>query len=471
MPAIHISSMRKGTKSMTFSISRPNMSRRRFLETSAVTVGSAMGAGLLLDACNTSTSSTPTGSSKTTVTVMYASNEFTKAYVSEFEKLNPDLTISFIEFDQTRLDAMMAANTPPDFVRGTGVGSANYSARGLALNLDPYLAKSTVLKASDLVDANNTWRWNGKQTGSGSYYGIAKDWSQDAMLWVNDAVFEKANVAPLSSTTPTTFDNLMEIAKKITVRQGGKIQTYGIDPSWVYCNGVINQMIQQQGGQYFNSDLSQIDYTTTEGKNAIQWYVDFAKAHVGFSPFDPDADGAGNDTPSYLANRLGIVVDGYWFGGNVSTATDALKAKSRLLPAPQMGSNRVSACFSATGAWIPATSKNKDAAWKVMEYFIGGTPAHDRAASGWGLPSLKSLLNDVPQKLAYQQEAYTVAQDELSHLSIQPDSPYITGTTLNTLFDKYMQQAVKGQITVSSAAEKITADANQHIQQTKQQLS
>lgn len=457
---------------MSFSISRSNMSRRRFLETSALTVGSAVGASALLDGCNTSNStSTSGGGSKTTVTVMYASNEFLPAYIKEFENLNPDLKISFIEFDQTRLDAMMAANTPPDFVRGTGVGSANYSARGLALNLDPYLAKSTVLKTSDLMAANNTWRFNGKQTGSGSYYGLAKDWSQDATLWVNDALFENAHVAPLSDTTPTSYDTLLEIAKKITVRQGGKIQAYGIDPSWVYCAGVVDQMILQQGGQYFNSDLTEIDYATAAGKRAIQWFVDFAKAHVGFSPFDPDADGAGNDTPSYLASRLGMVVDGYWFGGNINTASAAVQAKSRFLPAPIMGSNRVSACFSATGAWIPASSKNKDAAWKVMEYFIGGTPAHDRATSGWGLPSLKSLFNQIPQKLAYQKQAYTTAQNELKYLSVQPDSPYITGTTMDTLFDKYMQQAVKGQITVSSAAEKITTDANQHIQQTKQQLA
>ena len=134
---------------MLDSIKTSIMSRRRFLASSALTVGSLASAGTLLDACNTITSSSSsagTGKSVTTLTVMYASNEFTKDYIAEFEKLNPDLKINFIDFDQNRLDAMLAANTPPDFVRGGGVGSANISARGLALNLDPYLAKSKVLK-------------------------------------------------------------------------------------------------------------------------------------------------------------------------------------------------------------------------------------------------------------------------------------------------------------------------------------
>jgi multiple sugar transport system substrate-binding protein len=465
LSAAYISSMKKGKKRMSFSISRSNMSRRRFLETSALTFGSVLGAGALLDACSTSSSG-----GKTTVTVMYASAEFGTAYVNEFEKLNPDLKINFIEFDQTRLDAMLAANTPPDFVRGVGVGSANYSARGLALNLNPYLAKSTAIKTSDLAVANNTWRFDGTRTGSGPYYGLAKDWSQDGMLWANDALFEQANLAPLSDTAPTSYDAILEAAEKLTVRQGGAIKVYGIDPQWVYCAGVIHQMILQQGGQYFSSDLSQADYTTAEGQRAIQWFVDFAKAHAGFSPFDPDSAGAGNDGPAYLASRLGMIIDGYWFNGTVTTASAAVRAKSRFMPAPQMGSHRVSTCFGATGAWIPASSKNKDAAWKVMEYFIAGTPGKDRASSGWGLPSLNSFFPLMPQQQAYQKQAYAATEAELKYFSVLPDSPYVTALTLDTIFDTYMQQAVKGQISVSSAAAKITTNANQTMKQSKQQI-
>src|SRR5438270_13894494 len=115
---------------MSYPTRTSTISRRRFLTTSAATVGALAGAGSLLDACNTSTTTGPGGKSVTTVTVMYANNEFSQDYINAFEKANPDIKINFIVYDRTRLDAMLAANTPPDFVRGTGLGSASYSARG-----------------------------------------------------------------------------------------------------------------------------------------------------------------------------------------------------------------------------------------------------------------------------------------------------------------------------------------------------
>ncbi|HZR42258.1 MAG TPA: twin-arginine translocation signal domain-containing protein, partial [Ktedonobacteraceae bacterium] len=100
------------------------MTRRRFLTRAALAAGTAAGAGAFLNACNTSSSPTSSSSSgsKTTLTVMYANNELTPAYITEFEKLNPDITIKFIESDATRLNAMLSAGTAPDFVRGGAVG-------------------------------------------------------------------------------------------------------------------------------------------------------------------------------------------------------------------------------------------------------------------------------------------------------------------------------------------------------------
>src|SRR5258707_10994294 len=97
-----------------------SMSRRRFLTTSAVTVSTLAGAGILLDACDTSAPSS--GSvTKTTLVVMYNPGELTPAHITDFQKLNPDIKINFLTYDQVRLNAMFAAGTPPDFVRAAGV--------------------------------------------------------------------------------------------------------------------------------------------------------------------------------------------------------------------------------------------------------------------------------------------------------------------------------------------------------------
>jgi len=444
------------------------MTRRRFLTNSALTAGAVAGAGTLLEACNTSTTKS---SSTTTLTVMYASNELTKAHINEFKKLNPDITITFIEFDATRLNAMLSSGTPPDFVRGAAVGSAQNNARGLALALDPYLAKSTVLKATDLLPINDSWRWNGKVSGQGPYYGISKDWSLDTTLWYNQDIFDKAGLPALNSTEPITYDQLLTIGTKLTNKQGGKIAVYGLGVEWDWgVDGQVLSMIKQQGGSlYTNADYSQVDFTQPTAKKALEWYVEFMNATVGPSSLNPIADG--QDAPSFLSNRMGITQDGYWFGGNVYTASTALKAGSRLAPAPQMGSVRYSPCFAGQGAWIPAASKHPDEAWRLMEYFMTGTPAHERAISGWGIPSLKSLLPLMPQSLPYQQQAYASTQNELKYNGILPDSPYISIANYDTILKKYLQQVVKKQITLDSACQQATHDANALLAQGKSRLA
>lgn len=447
------------------------MSRRRFLTNTALVAGSVAGAGTLLEACSTSntpTTTTSSGKSVVTLTVMYASNEFTKAYVQEFEKLNPDIKINFVENDTQRLNAMFAAGTPPDFIRGNAIGSASNNARGLALALDTYLEQSKVLKKSDLLGINNAWRWDGKQTGQGPFYGLSKDWSLDATLWYNGALFEKAKIAAPSTTEPITYDQLFTMAEKLTVKSGGKTQIYGFGTEWAWgLIGPIMAMVSQQGGKLYNADYSQIDFTIPEAKKAIEWYVNFASLGIGPSSLDPLPDGS--DESTFVANRMGLTQDGYWFGGNFTTDTNMQK-NAHLIPAPQMGSTRFSPCYAGVGAWIPAKTKYPEQAWRLMEYFMTGTPAHDRAKSGWGIPSLQSLTSEMPQTMPYQQEAYASTQNELKYLGLLPDSPYTSIGNFSTIIDQYIVQVVKKKISLDTACQQITSDANKLLAQGKQQL-
>ncbi|HVU70451.1 MAG TPA: extracellular solute-binding protein [Ktedonobacteraceae bacterium] len=443
------------------------MSRRRFLTSSALAAGSVVGAGALLGACDTGTT-TSNGKSVVTLTVMYASNEFTKDYIAEFEKNNPDIKISFVEYDDTRLNAMIASGNPPDFIRGAAIGSANQNAKGLALALDPYLEKSSVLKRSDLLDINNAFRWDGKQTGQGPYYGICKDWSLDATLWYNGSLLEKAGIAAPSTTDPITYDQLFSMAEKLTVKSGGKTQVYGFGAEWAWnLIAPIFAMVGQQGGQLYNSDFSQIDFTIPAAKKAIEWYINFASAGIGPSSLNPLPDGS--DQSTFVANRMGLTQDGYWFGGNFTSDANMQKY-ARLIPAPQMGSNRFSPCYAGQGAWISAKSKHPDEAWRLMEYFMTGTPAMDRAKSGWGIPALKSLQQYMPQDMDYQKEAFASTQNELKYVGLIPDSPYASISSYNTIIDKYIQQAVKKQISPDTACQQITQDCNKVLVQGKQQL-
>ncbi|MCW6005765.1 sugar ABC transporter substrate-binding protein [Micromonospora sp. CPCC 205371] len=443
-------------------------SRRRFLAGSALVVGGAATAPLL-GACDASSSGSGESSGTTTLTVMYASNELTKEHIADFETKNPGIKITLIENDDTRLNAMLASGNPPDLVRGAAVGSANNNARGLATSLDPYLEKSSVLKKDDLLPVNDSWRWDGKKIGAGPYYGITKDWSQDATLWYNQALFAQAKVAPLSTTEPVTYDQLLEIARKLTVQKDGKTVVYGLGIEWQWgLYGPLAAMVMSQGGSLYSEDLTQTDVTTPQAKRALKWLVDLAQSGAAPSSLNPLADGA--DLSTFMAKRMAITQDGYWYGGNFIEAAADLKDNIRMAPAPVMGDKRVSPCYAGQGAWIPAKAKNKDAAWKLMEYFMGGPPAEERAKSGWGMPALKSLLPLMPQELPYQQEAFRTAQAELAYNVPLPDSPYVTIANWITTLNQYIDQAARKKITLDVAAQKITEDINKLLKQGKDRI-
>jgi len=440
------------------SLPQSPMTRRRFLAASAGVAATAA-----LPACASSVSTGGGGKGKTTVTVMTngvkgRNSEFgTEAQIAAVEeKLR--IKIELINFDITKLTAMLSSGNVPDIVRGLGVLDTPYLvAHEVALNLDPYFAKSTVLKADDIDPINDVWRYDGTKQGAGPRYGMAKDWSQDAMFWYNTALFDQAKVAYPSDTTPVTYDEWLDMGKRLTQRVGGQTKVYGMSANGLGYTNLFMTMTAQQGGRIFNEDLSTVDFTSPEAVKALAWYLEYAKADVGPTPVNPDPNGW--DWPTYEANRMAMANDGYWFGGMISTDAKIAPA-SRLAPAPQFGGTRLSPCAAATGYWISKASKNKDAAWRLFEWYFGQEPATERAKSGAGIPSLKSLHSLLPQDQPYQKQAYAVQMNELKYFSVQSFTPYVRSDALDGVINAALPAAIKNGTSAAKLADTLTTNMN-----------
>ncbi len=445
------------------------MSRGRFLTNSALAAGAAVGAGSVFSKLDLEAAKAARDDAGSTVTVMYQSGEFTAAYQKQFQQLNPDLKLNFIEFSQTRLSAMLANGTPPDVIRAAGATDVPfYALLGDLEPLDSYFAKSTVLPVSDMEPVNKLFQWDGKSQSTGPRYGADKDWSLDQQLWYNGSLFKQAGVPIPSSTTPLGYDELLALGKKLTVRKGGKTVVYGLcvgfDVQWIYVQ-MANQMASQ-GSSMFSPDGLTASFTSPEALKVLQWYTDVAQAHVAVSALDPEPLG---QFGLFQANRVAIVQSGYWWGGAVVGTKALNNSNCGLLPAPQFGAKRTSGCSGGVGAVIMKNAANKDGAWRVLEYFLGpkNQPAIDRAKSGWGLPAFKQLEADLPATLPWQKEAIACVKNELKYFTPGQYSPYITIAEAGTLFDQYMTPAYKGQTTVAKAAAQLEAAFNKKIKQTK----
>ncbi|MET8213398.1 extracellular solute-binding protein [Streptomyces sp. NPDC005373] len=446
-----------------------SLDRRRFL---AVSAGSALGASAL-SACAASVDNGggsggkgSGGGGKTTLTVMSNDGELGSKEVIAYAEQTLGVKISLVTYDMTKLNAMLASKNPPDLVRGYGALDTPYfAARGLMTDLDSYFAKSSVIKVSDLDPVNDLWRFDGKKQGSGPRYGMAKDWSQDAMFWYRTDLFDAAKLDHPSATEPLSYDEWLDLGKQLVKRRLGKVKVYGMNAGGGNIQ-MFQQMTASAGGSLFADDLASLDFSSPEALKALSWYLEYAKANIGPSPANPNPDGW--DWPAFQASRMAMSSAGYWFGGTIGADAKLTKV-SRFAPAPQLGGgHRISPCFGATGYWMPKDAKNKDLAWKLFEWYMGGKPAKERAGSGLGISALKSMRSMMPQGTRYQKQAYEVQQQELPYLQVMSMTPYVQSTALDAVINKVLPGAIKSGTSAGKVADALNKQMNAAIAQGKE---
>ena len=443
------------------------LSRRRFLGGAAALVGAAAGSSLLAScAVGAGSGGGGSGRKSSTLTVMMPPSEVTDEVIAGFEAANPDIKINLIQFDRTRLTAMLAAGDPPDIARENATYSAFFAVRGLAENLDPYIQSSSVIKESDLAPIQDLWRFDGKTQGQGPRYGLTMDYSQDAMIWANQALFEQANVPVPSDTTPLSFEEIPELARRLTkITDNDATAVFGYGGEVNLTMPQLAHMVAAQGGRLYNEDFTRVDFSSPEALKAIQFWLDLARAGVSYGPTRPNP--AGWDGAAYQAGRLAMFSAGYWFGAGLANVPE-IQQQSKFLPAPTFAGKRISPSYAGAGVWIPAKAKNKEGAWRFIEYFIGGEAAKKRAESGRGLPPLRSLESSLPRETPYQKQWYDTQQRELPFFDVVVvGSPYVSSASLISILTTEFKAAVPGGKSAGQVADSLNRQINELIAQEK----
>ncbi|QIY74208.1 extracellular solute-binding protein [Streptomyces sp. RLB1-33] len=440
------------------------LSRRRFLTFSAA--GAATGAAAL-SGCALQVSTGVSGSGET-VTLMVKPDDISPELVKKAQK-DIGIKIVTVRYDLTKLIGMMTNGNPPDLVRGLGAVDAPYfAARGVMEELDAYFARSSVLHLDDLDPVNDLWRYDGRTQGEGPRYGMAKDFSQDSMYWYNTALFDKAGIDYPPETEPVTYEEWLDSAKRLTRRKDGQTTVFGGSYNGVLTPNLLASLTVSAGGSLFTDDFSRVDFTTPEARKALGWYIDYCRAKTGPSLIQPDPNAW--DGPTYQANRMAMSNSGYWLGGLINT-DKKLASISRLAPAPVFeGGRRISPCQAGTGLWMPRKARNKDAAWRVFEWFFGEAPAKARASSGWGIPTLKSLRSLMPAQEEYQKRVLRAQNAELRHFSVIAFTPYATADSLYALFNQIAPAAMQGQMSVDTLAGRLDSVMNEQLKRGKEQV-
>lgn len=437
--------------------------RRQFLRGAGIAAAGATAAAL------TGCAASVRGSG-TVLQVVSHSSELDDELIAGFERANPDIRISLIQASWDVVVTMLAAGTPPDLVRGSGASDTSFLvARDLAEPLDDHLDRSALLHRADLDPVNDLWRHDGRTQGVGPYFGLCKDYSCDLTLWVEKDHLDAAGVALPSVETPLSYAQVLAIAKQTNRVSGGRSDVLGFGS--VFAGkpdfGWLHAMMASAGASPFSPDGAEVDLTVPAGLAAIDWFLELIAADVTPSFIAPQSI---DDTGLYVAGRVAMLQSGYWTTGLVGDADPAVRAASHLLPAPQLGSTRVSPCLGGTGMWIPKQSSNKQAAWRFMEYYFAGPPAVERAKSGWGTPSLRSLVPLLPTAEPFQQRSLATQLAESRYFKVLPFTPYARADALGTALSAAFEPGFRARRGAARIAAEATRTMNALLAQARKKV-
>lgn len=224
------------------------------------------------------------------------------ALIEQFEAENPDITVKHSNFPyaqyRTKVAAAVPAGEGPDIVQLYYGWLKDYLQADLLvpLSADTFPAAEVESEFFPIVSAMKV---------DGEYWGMPTA-VRSLALFYNRTLFEEAGLDP--DTPPKTYDEMIEMAQKITQRDGGgNLLVAGMtaaptsqDHHW-WREGLIRQF----GGQPYSDDNCTVAYNDDAGRAALQAYVDLFDTHkVTDYGFMDESQAA------FAAGRAGMHIDG-----------------------------------------------------------------------------------------------------------------------------------------------------------------
>lgn len=456
-------------------------SRRQFLRLAAVSTSAAWLAACAAGApaqqapaAEVGDTAAPADAAAVTIEYMMGEAELSPAEIEQFQGANPGITLTRVEPDATKYFASLAAGTPPDLFRLQAPQFPLLLAREIPLNLQPYIDVSTAIKVDDLAAANNYYRSSGGalDIGSGDVYGMVKDWSPDLTIWVNLDQIEEVGLPTPSFTEPMDYTEVRAYGEALTKFDGDRSVRRGFDTQMPWVDRIWMVWLEGLGQSLFSEDFTKMDLVENEAaREAVRYHYDLAADKISSSPINPSPSWAGQD---FANGELSMVQYGFWFsGGLMIWAGDEMKQQIEegrlvMLPSPTWKGVRRGPTITATGSIVTGATQNPDEAYKVFEWYNALEPAQNRAASGWGVPALKSMYDAIPKDGPYRSQVWSVleAEFEFAETTVR-FNPYLQGGepgVAASLFLQFYEQVLKGDLTFDEMLQQLESETNLALQ-------
>jgi multiple sugar transport system substrate-binding protein len=328
----------------------------------------------------------PVADPSSPVTISFASwigsTKEMKALTKTFEKKHPNINIQFrnVPADSMtqKLTTQLAGNNPPDVAYVDGSAVASFAAREALVNLDNYTSRSKVVKPDDYVKAFRQF-----STYDNHLYGLPIDGESTALFYSTDMFKEAGIEAP-----PTTWDELQADAKKLTDPAKKRYGYAMFAPEAAY---YWYPFLWQAGGEILSKDGKKVLFDSEDARKAAEFYVGLTK----YAPPDYLNSNSFDGRLAFFNGQVGMYTAGSWFAGTLREEKPGLAGKWTVAPLPK-GTAGCATTIASDSLVIFNQSKNKDAAWKWIEFLSepdNMATLTFKSPNGTELPTTTALLD------------------------------------------------------------------------------
>jgi multiple sugar transport system substrate-binding protein len=305
--------------------------------------------------------------------------------VDAFKTRNPSIEVEVVHIPdegdyRKRLTADIAAGSPADVILMNYRRQAAFSNSGAFEPLDDYIANSKEIKAADFYpEAFNAFQWNGKQMC------IPQNVSSLVVYYNKDLFTAASQPFPAADWTWEAFLATAQALTKDT-NGDGKTDQFGagIDAELIR----FAPFVWQAGGELVDGDFtpSTLMINSPEGLEAGNFFFGLQTEHQVVPSQEEEA--ARDSQSRFLDGTLAM-----YFNSRrpVPTFRESAKFDWDVAPLPR---NKVAATvLHSDGYCIPSGSKNKDAAWALVEFANSVEGQTIIAGTGRTVPSRIAVAN------------------------------------------------------------------------------
>jgi multiple sugar transport system substrate-binding protein len=359
--------------------------------------GVALAVGLALAAAGCGGSESPSGSVRLLVFGDPPEINAYKTMISAFSEKEPDIDVQLIEASDrddliARLSTSLAGGSPPDLFLMNYRFYGQFAARDVLEPLEGYVEDSDEFSAEDFYpESLDAFRWNGTIT-------CLPQNISSLVVYYNRDLFERFGVP--EPTDDMSWSQFVYRAQQMTRDAQGAV-VRGADPdvpqantapAAIYGLGVEPTIIRfapfvwSNKGELVDDDEHPTRFTldSEASKSALQQFFELRTVH-GVVPPDVEVE-AEDDETRFLNGRMAMFLESRRL---VPALREAAEFDWDVAALPTLQDE--ASILHSDAYCMTKASKEKDAAWRFVEYALGPEGATVIAKTGRTVPSLREV--------------------------------------------------------------------------------